>query len=92
MVKKQFAATNCTLKNKSIEKIEVLYITSIIRITLIGYKYNILFRSLYLLYIFSKKERRIKMENKIARNRKSPANEEMYIQEYLKRNPAAKKN
>ena len=31
------------------------------------------------------------MENKIARNRKSPANEEMYIQEYLKRNPAAKK-
>ena len=32
------------------------------------------------------------MENKIARNRKSPANEDMYIQEYLKRNPAAKKN
>ena len=31
------------------------------------------------------------MENRIGRNRKSPANEEMYIQEYLKKNPSAKK-
>ena len=31
------------------------------------------------------------MENRIARNRKSPSNEDMYIQEYLKRNPSAKK-
>ena len=31
------------------------------------------------------------MENKIGRNRKSPVNEEMYVQEYLKKNPKAKK-
>lgn len=31
------------------------------------------------------------MENRIARNRKSPANEDMYIQQYLKQNPSAKK-
>ena len=32
------------------------------------------------------------MENRIARNRKSPANEAEYIQQYLKLNPNAKKN
>ena len=32
------------------------------------------------------------MNNRIAKNRKSPANEEMYIQEYLKMNPKAKRN
>ena len=31
------------------------------------------------------------MENRIARNRKSPANEDVYIEQYLKRNPSAKK-
>ncbi|MBQ6282880.1 MAG: hypothetical protein IJK66_05065 [Bacilli bacterium] len=31
------------------------------------------------------------MENRIARNRKSPVNEDMYIHEYLRRNPSAKK-
>ena len=31
------------------------------------------------------------MNNRIARNRKTPANEDMYIREYLKRNPSAKK-
>lgn len=31
------------------------------------------------------------MENRIARNRKSPSNEEMYIHEYLRMNPSAKK-
>ena len=31
------------------------------------------------------------MQNRIARNRKSPANEDMYIKEYLKHNPSAKK-
>ncbi len=31
------------------------------------------------------------MENRLARNRKSPLNEEMYIKEYLKQNPSAKK-
>lgn len=31
------------------------------------------------------------MVNRIGRNRPSPANEELYIQEYLKRNPSAKK-
>lgn len=32
------------------------------------------------------------MENRIARNRKSPSNEAEYIQQYLKLNPTAKKN
>ena len=32
------------------------------------------------------------MENKYGRNRKSPSNEEMYIKEYMKKNPNAKKN
>ena len=32
------------------------------------------------------------MENKIARNRKSPANEDSYIEAYLKQNPSAKKH
>lgn len=32
------------------------------------------------------------MKNKVARNRKSPKNEELYIKEYLKQNPSAKKN
>lgn len=31
------------------------------------------------------------MENRIARNRKSPSNEDIYIQQYLKQNPSAKK-
>jgi len=31
------------------------------------------------------------MENRICKNRKSPSNEAMYIVEYLKRNPSAKK-
>lgn len=31
------------------------------------------------------------MENKIARNRKSPLNEDMYIKAYLKMNPSAEK-
>ena len=31
------------------------------------------------------------MENRIARNRRSPSNEDMYIEAYLKRNPAAVK-
>ena len=31
------------------------------------------------------------MDNRIGRNRRSPANEDLYIQEYLKRNPSAKK-
>ncbi len=31
------------------------------------------------------------MANRLARNRKSPANEEMYIQQYLKQNPKAKR-
>lgn len=32
------------------------------------------------------------MENKIGKNRRSPANEAMYIQEYLKQNPRAKRD
>ena len=32
------------------------------------------------------------MVNRICKNRKSPANEEMYIKEYLRVNPSAKKN
>lgn len=31
------------------------------------------------------------MENRIAKNRKSPKNEDMYIKEYLRQNPSAKK-
>ena len=31
------------------------------------------------------------MENRIARNRKSPANEDMFIKAYLDRNPSAAK-
>lgn len=31
------------------------------------------------------------MKNRICRNRKSPANEDMYRQEYIKQNPSAKK-
>ena len=31
------------------------------------------------------------MENRIARNRKSPTNEDAYIQAYLDKNPAARK-
>ena len=31
------------------------------------------------------------MENRIARNRKSPANEDMFIKAYLNRNPSAAK-
>ena len=31
------------------------------------------------------------MENRLGRNRKSPANEEAYIQEYLRQNPSARK-
>ena len=31
------------------------------------------------------------MENRIGRNRKSPINEEVYIKEYLKQNPIARK-
>lgn len=31
------------------------------------------------------------MTNKLCKNRTSPANEDMYIQEYLKKNPSAKK-
>ena len=32
------------------------------------------------------------MVNRFGRNRRSPANEDAYVQEYLKRNPSAKKN
>ena len=31
------------------------------------------------------------MENKMCRNRRSPSNEDLYIQAYLKKNPSAKK-
>lgn len=31
------------------------------------------------------------MENRIAHNRRSPKNEDAYVQEYLKQNPSAKK-
>ena len=31
------------------------------------------------------------MENRLARNRKSPVNEEAYIQAYLRENPSAKR-
>ena len=31
------------------------------------------------------------MGNRLAKNRKSPINEDMYIQEYLKKNPSAEK-
>ena len=31
------------------------------------------------------------MENRLGRNRRSPANEETYIREYLKQNPSARK-
>lgn len=31
------------------------------------------------------------MENRLGRNRKSPSNEDMYIQSYLRQNPSAKK-
>jgi hypothetical protein len=31
------------------------------------------------------------LENRIAKNRKSPKNEDMYIKEYLKQNPRANK-
>ena len=32
------------------------------------------------------------MENRIGKNRRSPINEEMYRQKYLKKNPSAKKS
>lgn len=32
------------------------------------------------------------MDNRIARNRKSPSNEDKYIEAYLMKNPSAKKN
>ena len=31
------------------------------------------------------------MDNRIGKNRKSPANEELYRQEYLRKNPSARK-
>ena len=31
------------------------------------------------------------MENRLGRNRKSPSNEDMYTQSYLRQNPSAKK-
>lgn len=31
------------------------------------------------------------MQNRVARNRKSPNNEDIYIREYLKQNPSAKR-
>ena len=41
--------------------------------------------------MLNKLERRLHMENKLAKNRKSPKNESELIQAYIQKNPSAKK-